>query len=131
MHAIRDDEEARIRSANLCVHRALFNKDYECAITLASAGEGQLPESTKEYLFRLLRRLKPTEDFNLFISWMKHPLGPEGAKIEELEVVLIISRAIQKYVAVYEEAVPRFIQFSDWAVEQGHMPRSIIQQASA
>jgi hypothetical protein len=32
------------------------NGDLDIAITLAAAGEGQPPETTKEYLFRMLRR---------------------------------------------------------------------------
>jgi hypothetical protein len=30
-------------------------KDYECAITLAAAGEGQVKEKTSNHLFRLIR----------------------------------------------------------------------------
>src|SRR5579872_7452996 len=80
----------------------LHDNQLECAITLAAAAEGQLPETKVEYLFRLLRRLKPQEDFNVFINWLKHPTGPDKATISEFETVLIISRAIQKFVAVHE-----------------------------
>ena len=55
---------------------------------------GQPPETTKEYLFRMLRRLAPNDDFNLFITWLKHPVGPENATILEFEAVLVIARAI-------------------------------------
>jgi hypothetical protein len=41
------------------------NGELDSAITLAAAGEGQTPESTKEYLFRLLRRLAPNDDLFL------------------------------------------------------------------
>jgi hypothetical protein len=70
------------------------NGDLDIAITLAPAGEGQPPETTKEYLFRMLRRLAPNDDFNLFITWLKHPVGPENATILEFEAVLVIARAI-------------------------------------
>jgi hypothetical protein len=49
-----------------------FNKDeFECAMTLAAAGEGQLPEKGADFLLRILRLRAPTEDFNLFINWLK------------------------------------------------------------
>jgi hypothetical protein len=70
----------------------LHKGQLECAITLAAAAEGQLPETTTEYLFRLLQRLKPQENFNLFITWLKHPTGPDKATISEFEAVLVIAR---------------------------------------
>ena len=87
----------------------------------------QLPETTVEYLFRLLQRLKPQENFNLFITWLKHPTGPDKATISEFETVLVIARAIQKFVAVYEASCKEFNDFSDWAVAQGHLPKPIIE----
>lgn len=105
----------------------LHKGQLECAITLAAAGEGQLPESTVEYLFRLLQRLKPQEDFNLFINWLKHPSGPEKATISEFEAVLVIARAIQKFVAAYEASCREFNEFSDWAVGNGHLPTAIVE----
>jgi hypothetical protein len=59
------------------------------SVTLAAAGEGQLPETTTEYLFRLLRRFKRQEDFNLFINWLKHSSGPDKATISEFEAILV------------------------------------------
>jgi hypothetical protein len=49
----------------------LHKNELECAITLAAAAEGQLPETTVEHLFRLLRRMAPQDDFNLVINWLK------------------------------------------------------------
>jgi hypothetical protein len=60
---------------------------------------------------------------------MKHSSGPDSATISEFEVVLIIARAIQKYVAVYEESCAEFNGFSAWAVENNHMPRPIVEAA--
>jgi hypothetical protein len=99
------------------------NGDLDIAITLAAAGEGQLPETTKEYLFRMLRRLAPNDDFNLFISWLKHPAGPENATIIEFEAVLVIARAIHKFVAVYGETCQSFIDFDKWATDNTILPR--------
>ena len=105
----------------------LHKGQLECAMTLAAAAEGQLPEATVEYLFRLLQRLKPQENFNLFINWLKHPTGPDKATISEFETVLVIARAIQKFVAVYEASCREFNDFSDWAVAQGHLPKPIVE----
>ncbi len=106
----------------------LHKNQLECAITLAAAAEGQLPETTIEYLFRLLRRLAPDDDFNLVINWLKHPSGPTGATISEFEATLTIARAIQKFVAVYRASCKEFEEFSEWAVAEGHLPSAIVRK---
>jgi hypothetical protein len=45
----------------------------------------------------------------------------------EFETVLVIARAIQKFVAVYEASCREFNDFSDWAVAQGHLPKPIVE----
>jgi hypothetical protein len=90
---------------------------------------GQLPETTVEHLFRLLRRMAPQDDFNLVINWLKHPTGPEKATVSEFEATLAIARAIQKFVAVYKASCVEFQQFSDWAVANGHLPSPIVRAA--
>ncbi len=107
----------------------MHKKEFECAITLAGAAEGQLPESTKEYMFRLLKKVMPGEDHNAFINWMKHSTGPDKATISELEVVVAIARAIHKFVAVYEASCKEFEEFSAWAVANGHMPKPLTEDA--
>jgi hypothetical protein len=98
-----------------------FHKqELECAITLAAAGEGQCPESMKDYFFRLMRKAPPGEDHNLISNWLKHPSGPESATITELEGVVMIIRAIQKFVAAYEATRPEFEEFSKWAIANGY-----------
>jgi hypothetical protein len=97
---------------------------------LAAAAEGQLPETTFEHLFRMLRRVAPRDDFNLVINWLKHPTGPEKATISEFEAVLTIARAIQKFVAVYWVSCAEFEQFGEWAVAEGHLP-SVLTKATA
>lgn len=109
----------------------LHKNEFECAITLAGAAEGQLPESAKEYMFRLLKRMMPGEDHNAFINWLKHSTGPDKATISELEVVVAIARAIHKFVAVYEASCKEFEEFSVWAVANGHMPKPLTEDARA
>jgi hypothetical protein len=62
------------------------------------------------------------------VNWLKHPGGPENATIPEFEAVLVISRAIHKFVAAYEATTQAFIDFEKWAVENGHMPRFLKQK---
>ena len=89
--------------------------DFECAITLCSAAEGQMPEpSGSTYLFRQLRD-RATEcpapdgqkdDFNDLAAWMKHGVGAEDVELEEMEVKIWLWRAISKYRAVYGIGTP-------------------------
>ena len=83
----------------------------------------------KAYLFRILREKMPGFDHNAFSNWLKHPTGPYTATISELEVVVMIARAIQKFVAAYEATRPEFEKFSAWALEKGHIKRPLTEKA--
>lgn len=67
---------------------------------------------------------------NAFSNRLKHSGGPETATISELEVVVMIARAIQKFVATYEATRPEFEEFSVWAVDHGHTPRLLTVKAT-
>jgi hypothetical protein len=115
----------------------LHSRDWECAITLAAAAEGQLPEpETQTHLFRVLKKREAKDDvdfeLNRVIHWLKHPTPdePDPIKISEFEVALTISRAIQKFVAVYKLSAREFEGFSTWAVERGHLARHLTEKAS-
>jgi hypothetical protein len=77
------------------------NGAFECAITLAHAGENiaSIP-GIVSFFDRLKEKMFDT-DHNLFANWLKHPSGPNTATISELEVVAMIQRGISKYNAVY------------------------------
>ena len=110
----------------------LHNKDFECAITLAAAAEGQLPDIDVSLFRRLLKRDKDEKmnlDLNGIITWLKHPTPdkPTNATISEFEVALTISRAIHKFVATYAVSMREFEGFSIWAVENGHLPRQLTE----
>jgi hypothetical protein len=100
-------------------------REYEAAITLAGAAEGQIPEPTMTYLFRLLKRHMSSDEANAYIHWMKHQSGADKASIPDFEVVLTISRAIHKFVGAYKASCDEFEEFSAWAVEKGHIPRPL------
>lgn len=104
-------------------------KDYECAITLAGAAEGQIKEKTTNHLFRKIRAKFSSDETNLYITWMKHSSGPDKAEITEQEVVVTIIRAIQKYVGSYTATHPSFQTFSDWAIDKGYTKKPLTVSA--
>jgi hypothetical protein len=106
----------------------LHKKDFECAITLAGAGENQIKEKTVDHLFRLIREKFSSDETNLFYNWMKHSSGPENAEIDELEVVTMIIRAIQKYVGTYAETCPKFEEFSKWCIDKGYTKKPLTEK---
>ena len=61
---------------------------------------------------------------------MKHPSGAFDRDVTQFDVALTIARAIQKYVATYQETHVRFEQFSQWAVMKKHIPRPLTEKAS-
>jgi hypothetical protein len=108
----------------------LHKMDFECAITLAGAAEGQVKEKTSTHLFRVILKYFSSDEANAFIHWLKHPSGPDNAEIDELEVVTTIIRAIQKYVGAYETAHSLFLTFSEWCIANGYTKKSFLEQAS-
>jgi hypothetical protein len=107
----------------------LHKKDYECAITLAGAAEGQVTEKTTTHLFRLILKKFSSDEANAYIHWLKHPSGPDGAEITEQEVVTTIIRAIQKYIGAYETNHPRFETFSEWCIGSGYTKKPLMEKA--
>jgi hypothetical protein len=103
-------------------------KDYECAITLAGAAEGQVKEKTTSHLFRLIRAKFSSDEANACINWMKHSSGPDTAEISEQEVVVTIIRAIQKFVGTYEATHVAFEKFSKWAMQKGYTKKPLTEK---
>jgi hypothetical protein len=92
--------------------------DFECAMTLAAAGEGMLP-STDEPQFRDLARMTEVNDI---VDWLR--CGPvkdkehgrrgrdQSITIEEAEAVFVIFRAIAKFDAVFgDQKTPQMVSF--------------------
>jgi hypothetical protein len=76
--------------------------DFECAITLAAAGEEMLPP-TDDLHFRKLQGVKRVDDI---VSWL----------INESEVIIVIYRAIAKFDAVFgDQKTPQMISFRIYA----------------
>jgi hypothetical protein len=116
------------------IHAAIVHfqaGDFECAITLCHAAEGQLPEPNESAdLFGRLKRSDAEhpapdgkkEDFNFFANWMKHVVGPDEIEIVEWLVKLWLYRAIARYHAIYGIGTPEMATLFSWAgkATRGH-----------
>jgi hypothetical protein len=91
----------------------LHKQEFEAAITLAAAAEGQITEGAIRHLFRIMRQKLPKTDHNKVINWLKHATGEDKITITEFEAAIAIARAIHKFVGVYEATQSRFETFSD------------------
>jgi hypothetical protein len=131
-------ETTKKLAAKRQIHAAILlfriEQEFECAITLAAAAEGLLPQTDEAHIFKALKDSPAFKelDLNLFITWLKHPGGPDGAKISEFEVTLVIVRAISKFAAIYVNQSGLMSDFVKWAFEKGHLPvPAAVQTASA
>jgi hypothetical protein len=77
------------------------NGAFECAITLAHAGENVASKPGIVSFFDRLKEKMFDTDHNMFANWLKHPSGPNTATISESEVVAMIQRGISKFGAAY------------------------------
>jgi hypothetical protein len=109
----------------------LHRMEVECAITLAAAAEGLLPDTKEPHIFEYLRQhpsVKNKEvDFNETINWLKHNVAPDAAIIFELEAAVVIARAMSKFTAVYNEGPNEWEQFLIWGADKGYFPNVLGQ----
>ncbi|MGB6537275.1 MAG: hypothetical protein WBF58_15070 [Xanthobacteraceae bacterium] len=111
-----------------CAIDHLERGNYECAITLAAAAEGMMPEPEKPYFRGKVKAMAQSEEIkaaggaigpNDYSVWLKHGTF-NGVKTEEVmipneEGVVWIYRAISKFHAVYDDRSPQMISFCKWA----------------
>lgn len=124
-------ETTRQLSALRQIHSAiehLHNNQWECAITLALAAEGQLPRTDSEIsLFNAMRTHSPDlasdGTFNLHRDWLKHwnDEKPDKIEISEFGVAIAIMRAVSKFYAVYGKASKEMHGFGDWCREKKYL----------
>jgi hypothetical protein len=113
-----------------CAIEHLERGDYECAVTLAGAAEGMLPQTDEAHFRQKVIELSKTPEIkaeggatgpNDYINWLKHGSivrgGPriDKATIPAEESVAVIWRAITKYHATYEDQSPQMLSFHGWA----------------
>jgi hypothetical protein len=92
--------------------------DFECAITLCSAAEGQMPEPdepSRHLCGRLKQAGAKSDDFNFVATWMKHGWGRDEVEIPQWMVAMWLNRAISKYRAVYGGGTPEMTALFPWA----------------
>jgi hypothetical protein len=108
-----------------------FHKhDWECAITLAGAAEGILPDAEEEdeVLFRRLKKDMAEHaeklDLNFVQNWLKHGKYNgryiESMRISEFIAVISLWRAITKFAAVYRKETPEMEEFLIWSRDNGY-----------
>jgi hypothetical protein len=125
---------ASMRQINAAIEH-LHRGDFECAITLAAAAEGMLPDTDKPHFLQKVRALEESlkdaegeNRANAHINWLKHgklrdnEARIETATISQLDVIVTIWRAISKFEAVYvsgdADRTPQMIQFANWTRER-------------
>jgi hypothetical protein len=117
------------------IHAALehlHRGDYECAITLAGAAEGMLPDTDKPHFRQKVKELSASPEIkaeggatgpNDYINWLKHGRierdGPrvESAPIPDHEWIAVVWRAITKFRVTYNDETPQMVSFAKWARE--------------
>jgi hypothetical protein len=117
----------------------MYRGEFECAIVLAHAAEGILPSMDKAHTFQRIQALSaslpPSGDgeatgANDFANWLKHGNGPDGKRVEKAtiddhEAIAMVTRAVSKFAAVYQQQTPEIERFIDWAIkhlESGKKP---------
>jgi hypothetical protein len=114
-----------------CAIEHLHKGDFECAITLAGAGEGILPETDgphfRQKVIAFSKEIPAIDGgakgANDFFNWCKHGSLVKGgqryetAKISQFEVLVAIYRAMTKFQAVYEVQTPQMLSFKNWLKE--------------
>ena len=121
---------AAMRQINAAIEH-LHRQDFECAITLAGAAEGMLPDTDAPHFRKRVKELSAHPEIkaaggatgpNDYINWLKHGTmvkgGPrmETATITEVEVIGTIWRAITKFQITYTDVrTPQMLSFEKWA----------------
>jgi hypothetical protein len=97
--------------------------DFECAMTLAGAAEGMLPDIDERHF----RKLQNSTRINEISNWLMHAESGEGMKgdhidtvvIGELDTVIAIHRAILKFETVFwQDKTPQMRSFRNCARTQ-------------
>jgi hypothetical protein len=110
----------------------LAEGQWECAITLAGAAEGQIIEIENAKVPNMFTRIKKLEsrtkfkterEYIAFVNrlrdWLKHSSNQKDMLIYEREAIAMVARAIIKYWQVYRDNVDELRDFAEWAKEKG------------
>jgi hypothetical protein len=103
--------------------------EWECAITLAGAAEGQLPEPTANHLFGKIRGRRPEEfknekEWTTFLNetrdWLKHNHDQGPRDIVDFEALIMLWRALTKFYENFGEETREMSEFLRWGQQQGY-----------
>jgi hypothetical protein len=132
---VRKKDAARRQILMAC--KCLLEGEWECAITLAGAAEGQLEEiedAKVSSLFSSLKRgrsrsrFKSEREYVAFVNgvrdWLKHGGDQKDKFIYESEAGLMVGRAITKYWNAYRDNLEEIKIFEMWRTEMGYSFRS-------
>jgi hypothetical protein len=123
--------DTHIRLASMrqihCAIEYLHGGDYECAITLAGAAEGMLPDTWKPHFLQKVKELSKSLEIsteggatgpNDYTNWLKHGTLDgkicETATIPAEESVVLVYRAVTKYSAVYDDLSRQMLSYLGW-----------------
>jgi hypothetical protein len=110
----------------------LTSGDYECAITLAGAAEGQIAGRKTDDFWRIIkivaaqgkRSLKETiNELNQTRDWLKHPTRQlhDMRYIDEDEAILACLRASMQFISVFRQQSPKMEKFFKLAERKDFM----------
>jgi hypothetical protein len=127
-------KEAVIRQVHGAIEH-IYKGEFECAITLAGAAEGQSSHQNKATLFAELKVRVPPEfkdekqwiaRLNAVRDWLKHPTPQYGDEwtISEYDAVIMTIRALSKFQWEHRQSTERIEAFLDWCRERGYPSRS-------
>jgi hypothetical protein len=123
-------KEAAQRQIDVAIN-LLPEREYESAITLACAAEGQMAKTADHpHLFAVLQQKRPATFatanewvtcLNETRDWLKHPTPQLGDKrgMAEYEAWVMLVRAVGKYYAVFREDTDNMNRFVEWSKARG------------
>jgi hypothetical protein len=127
---ISKKDAAHIQILTAC--SLLAEGQWECAITLAGAAEGQIIEIENAKVPNMFARIKKLEsrtrfkterEYIAFVNrlrdWLKHSGNQKDMVIYEREAIAMVARAIFKYWQVYHDNLDELREFANWAKERG------------
>jgi hypothetical protein len=123
-------KEAAQRQIDVAIN-LLHDREYESAITLACAAEGQMAGTPDHpHLFGVMQQKRPAgfataSEWVTWVNetrdWLKHPTPQlrEKRGIGEYEAWLMLVRAVSKYYAVFREDTDNMNRFVEWSRARG------------
>ena len=123
-------DAARLQILTACT--LLFEGNWECAMTLAGAAEGQIPETKNAIVPDIFTRIKSVLGKNYASErehvsfenserdWLKHNSDQSNKLIYEFKAFMMVARAASKYWSVYRDNSEDIQALNKWLIEQNY-----------